>query len=214
MKKLFGFAIRAVRSPVSPHRTGCHESSRISQGRPASRHRHPRPPRRRRRPEVHGRLQRDLCRRCQGLRPLQDRPQDHRIPTFVPQQPSDFQQPAPRPPRRRSAEASRRRRPSCPPTAAVAGCRIGPARPLQANYLAFGYTAAQNGVLVLQGWLYRSEQRYPGQRPAYRQDAIWRRWTKPARARSPMNSPPTLLLSSAASPLRHPYLFHLRPYRP
>ena len=26
--------------------------------------------------------------------------------------------------------------------------------PAQANYLAFGYTAAQNGVLVLQGWLY------------------------------------------------------------
>ena len=26
--------------------------------------------------------------------------------------------------------------------------------PAQANYLAFGYTAVQNGVLVLQGWLY------------------------------------------------------------
>ena len=26
--------------------------------------------------------------------------------------------------------------------------------PAQANFLAFGYTAAQNGVLVLQGWLY------------------------------------------------------------
>ena len=41
--------------------------------------------------------------------------------------------------------------------------------PAQANYLAFGYTAAQNGVLVLQGWLYRSGQGYPGQRAAHRQ---------------------------------------------
>ena len=41
--------------------------------------------------------------------------------------------------------------------------------PAQANYLAFGYTAAQNGVLVLQGWLYDLSKGYPGQRPTYRQ---------------------------------------------
>ena len=32
--------------------------------------------------------------------------------------------------------------------------------PAQANYLAFGYTAVQNGVLVLQGWLFDLRQGY------------------------------------------------------
>jgi TolB protein len=76
------------------------------------------------------------------------------LPTFVPQQPSDFQQPAPPP----AAPPARGRRqppqPVAPPTGGGRWMRDWSSPPAQANYLAFGYTAAQNGVLVLQGWLY------------------------------------------------------------
>jgi TolB protein len=64
-------------------------------------------------------------------------------PTFVPQQPSDFQTPAPS-----SPTASQPAR---------SGGRLmsdWSSPPAQLNYLAFGYAAAQNGVLVLSGWLY------------------------------------------------------------
>ena len=78
------------------------------------------------------------------------------LPTFVPQQPSDFQRPAPSP-----AAAPTRGRKGKQPPAPVASTTGGgrwmedwSRPPAQANYLAFGYTAAQNGVLVLQGWLY------------------------------------------------------------
>jgi TolB protein len=71
-------------------------------------------------------------------------------PTSVPQQPSDFTQPPP------PQEPARGRR-QPPPQPASGGGRwmtdwSGP--PVMANYLAFGYTAEQNGVLVLRGWLY------------------------------------------------------------
>lgn len=63
-------------------------------------------------------------------------------PTFVPQQPADFQTPA-------------------APSQAGAGGRSmsdWSSPPAQLNYLAFGFTAAQNGVLVLSGWLYDLSQ--------------------------------------------------------
>ena len=41
--------------------------------------------------------------------------------------------------------------------------------PAQANYLAFGYTAAQNGVLVLYGWLYDLSQDTPANAAGDRQ---------------------------------------------
>ena len=129
------------------------------------------------------------------------------LPTFVPQQPSDFQQPAPPPAAPPSADASSRRMTVVPPNGGGRWMQDWSSPPAQANYLAFGYTAAQNGVLVLQGWLYDLSQRYPRQRPAYRQALSRRQWMKPARARSPTNSPPTLLLCSAANPysVRHIY---------
>jgi len=73
-------------------------------------------------------------------------------PLFVPQQPSDIvvpPAPAPQPARGRKSEAI--------PQPTNGGGRwmadwSGP--PVQANYLAFGYTAPQNGVLVLYGWMY------------------------------------------------------------
>ena len=86
--------------------------------------------------------------------------------------------------------------------------------PAQANYLAFGYTAAQNGVLVLQGWLYDLSQGTAGQRAVDRQSLSRHAWTKPARAKSRTNSPPISSPCSAANRSSAPYLFHLRPHRP
>src|ERR1039457_2964847 len=76
------------------------------------------------------------------------------LPTFVPQQPSDFQQPAPP-----VAPPTRGRKKQPPPVAVPTNgggrwMQDWSSPPAQANYLAFGYTAAQNGVFVLQGWLY------------------------------------------------------------
>src|ERR1039458_8930859 len=68
------------------------------------------------------------------------------LPTFVPQQPSDFQRPAPSPP----AAPTRGRKGKQPP--APVASTTGGGRwmedwsrpPAQANYLAFGYTAARS----------------------------------------------------------------------
>ena len=73
------------------------------------------------------------------------------LPTFVPQQPSDFQQPAPppaAPPVRGSKQAPVT---VVPPNGGGRWMQDWSSPPAQANHLAFGYTAAQNGVLVLQG---------------------------------------------------------------
>ncbi len=72
-------------------------------------------------------------------------------PTAIPQQPSDFTQPPP------PAEPPRGRK-----SAPVVQPQTGNGRwmtdwsgpPVSSNYLTFGYTAVQNGVLVLRGWLY------------------------------------------------------------
>jgi len=77
------------------------------------------------------------------------------LPTFVPQQPSDFQRPTQPPP---SEPPVRGRKKQPPPAVPTNGggrwMQDWSSPPAQANYLAFGYTAAQNGVFVLQGWLY------------------------------------------------------------
>ena len=68
-------------------------------------------------------------------------------PTTIPQQPSDFREPAASTPSVRNK-----------PAAAAGGGGLymadwsGP--PVSANYLAIGYTAVQNDVLVLYGWLF------------------------------------------------------------
>lgn len=68
-------------------------------------------------------------------------------PTTIPQQPSDFREAPAAPPARRNQ----------PPTTPSGGGLYmidwsGP--PVSTNYLAFGYTAVQNDVLVLYGWLF------------------------------------------------------------
>lgn len=73
------------------------------------------------------------------------------MPQFVPQQPSDFTAPAPAAP-----EGRRPRRGEMAAPTSGGGHWIqdwsGP--PASADYLAFGYTADQNNVFVLRGWLY------------------------------------------------------------
>lgn len=72
------------------------------------------------------------------------------LPTFVPQQPSDLQQPVAPPGRGRSQS----QQPAAPTTGGGRSMQDWSSPPAQANFLVFGYTAPQNGVLVLQGWLY------------------------------------------------------------
>jgi TolB protein len=71
-------------------------------------------------------------------------------PTTVPQQPTDFTQPAPQqpPPRGRGTQLA------APTSGGGRWLTDWSGPPVSANYLAFGYTAVQNGVLVLRGWLY------------------------------------------------------------
>ncbi len=71
-------------------------------------------------------------------------------PTTVPQQPSDFREPpAAQPTRTRSRD-----RLEAPPSGGGLWMTDWSGPPVSANYLAFGYTAVQNDVLVLYGWLF------------------------------------------------------------
>lgn len=72
-------------------------------------------------------------------------------PTFVPQQPNDFSQAPPAPDTPRSRNRNEMVRPSSGGGRWVTDWS-GP--PVNANYLAFGYTATLQGVLQLRGWLY------------------------------------------------------------
>ncbi len=69
------------------------------------------------------------------------------MPLFVPQQPSDFQTPAPPTP------AGRKGTP-IPQNAGGRWMRDWVEPPTSASHLAFGYTAVQGGTLVLQGWVF------------------------------------------------------------
>ncbi len=74
------------------------------------------------------------------------------MPAFTPQQPSDFvQPPPPQPenPRRRGGQAI-----SVPQNGGGHWLSDWSGPPASTNYLAFGYTAVQNGVFVLRGWLF------------------------------------------------------------
>jgi TolB protein len=70
-------------------------------------------------------------------------------PTTVPQQPSDFSVPT-----QPSAAPRGRNVPAAPTSGGGRWLTDWSSPPVSANYLAFGYTAVQNGVLVLRGWLY------------------------------------------------------------
>jgi TolB protein len=79
------------------------------------------------------------------------------MPINVPQQPSDFRgQTAPEPAPTRGGQPG----PPAQPTGYYLSDWSGP--PAQAGYLAFGYTAVQNNVLTLYGWLYNVTQPMQG----------------------------------------------------
>jgi TolB protein len=76
------------------------------------------------------------------------------MPVFIPQQPSDFVTPAPV---QQETAPRKRGRPAPPPQPTNGGghwIADWSTPPSSANYLAFGYTAVQNGVFVLRGWLF------------------------------------------------------------
>src|SRR5437588_8512536 len=73
-------------------------------------------------------------------------------PIFVPQQPSDFKTPVPPP--AQSPRGRDRQQMTAPSNGGGTWMTDWSSPPAQLNYLAFGYTAAQSGVLVLSGWLY------------------------------------------------------------
>ena len=72
-------------------------------------------------------------------------------PTAVPQQPSDFREP---PPVVETPRARGRRELARPQNGGGLWLSDWSSPPASANYLALGYTAEQNGVLVLYGWLF------------------------------------------------------------
>ena len=80
------------------------------------------------------------------------------MPVKTPQQLSDFQQPAAQP-----QQPARRGRREPPPPVSGEGLWLqdwaGP--PANANYLAIGYAAEQNGVLVFYGWLLNVNRENP-----------------------------------------------------
>jgi len=80
-------------------------------------------------------------------------------PTTVPQQPSDFRQPPPAAP---AMEHRRRGQQIAVPTSGGGLWMADWANPpVSSNYLAFGYTAMQNGVLVLYGNLFDTSRPDP-----------------------------------------------------
>jgi len=71
-------------------------------------------------------------------------------PTTIPQQPTDFSVPTSPPP----APRGRVPQPAAAPSGGGRWLTDWSGPPVSANYLAFGYSAVQNGVLVFRGWLY------------------------------------------------------------
>ena len=73
------------------------------------------------------------------------------FPTTVPQQPSDFRQPPPPPVE--TARSRRSKAPAAPPTGGGLWMTDWSSPPVNANYVAIGYTFVQNDLFVLKGWL-------------------------------------------------------------
>ena len=73
-------------------------------------------------------------------------------PGTIPQQPSDFREPPP--PTAATTRSTRRDEIVTPATGGGLWLSDWSGPPVSANYLAFGYTAEQNNVLVLSGWLF------------------------------------------------------------
>jgi len=72
-------------------------------------------------------------------------------PKAFPQQPSDWRQP---PPVEVQPRGSRRQQPPAPPNGGGFYGIDWSGPPVSADYMPFGYTAVQNGVLVLYGWFW------------------------------------------------------------
>jgi TolB protein len=81
-------------------------------------------------------------------------------PINAPQRPTDFRQPPPVPATPRGRKGSEL---VTPETGGGLWMTDWSGPPPNAKYLAFGYTAVQNGVLVLYGWLYDLSQPTPAQ---------------------------------------------------
>src|SRR3954466_4067716 len=71
-------------------------------------------------------------------------------PTTIPQHPTAFSVPTSPPP----APRGRAPQPAAAPSGGGRWLTDWSGPPVSANYLAFGYSAVQNGVLVFRGWLY------------------------------------------------------------
>ncbi len=87
------------------------------------------------------------------------------MPLFVPQQPSDFQQP----PAPGSLPTSRKGGFEQRQNGGGHWMQDWSNPPLNASHLAFGYTAAQGDTLILQGWVYDLQQPTSGRRATDRQ---------------------------------------------
>jgi TolB protein len=72
-------------------------------------------------------------------------------PAFIPQQPSDF---VPPPPVRDTTRNRNLKQLTSAPSGGGRWMNDWSGPPVNAKYMAFGYTAVSNGVLVLQGWLF------------------------------------------------------------
>lgn len=75
-------------------------------------------------------------------------------PITVPQQPADFREPPPPTPEPTHSRKRKQTELVTPTTGGGLWLSDWSGPPVNANYLAFGYTAVQNDVLVLSGWLY------------------------------------------------------------
>jgi len=104
--------------------------------------------RQRRGPAVDERLQRDALQRSGRLRPFQNGPQNHVPAAGAPAAPDFREQPPPQPTRPGQQ----------PRNGGGAWLSDWSSPPVSANYLAFGYTAVQNNVLVFYGWLFNVGQ--------------------------------------------------------
>ncbi len=87
------------------------------------------------------------------FRPFQDSSPRHRSPPSSRSSPPISSSPRRRQ-RRPHPWTQTAAQPATPPNGGGRWMQDWSSPPAQANFLAFGYTAAQNGVLVLQGWLY------------------------------------------------------------
>jgi len=81
------------------------------------------------------------------------------MPTYTPQQPSDFQSPPPPPQPQRGRKADTTL--TAPTNGGGRWLSDWSGPPAQCCYMAFGYTTAVNGVMVLQGWLIDTSQGSP-----------------------------------------------------